>query len=759
MSDDSLVTTEAGKPEWKRVLIPGRHTPARTGRYFQRHANYQDLQHILPAVARSEFVAVDFETRGGDYSEGLSIVGLGLAWDSGSCYLDWGSLYAGSQSQVRTALLSHKGLLAHNVYFDGGVMRTCWGQHGQWAACTFSLYKMLANEGWPGQRHGLKEAMVDVLQWENANEDELEYWLITNGWYRGTRLKDASPAKLDLLAREKKLSADKGQLWRAPAQILGQYCVLDAEACYLLYTEHLMPVLAERFTDTGFSKWFTESWMHSIRVHIDQKIHGICVDRIGLLDRQQHLGDQIEDLSVEIRTHEEVAPHIATIETELLSELLAKEPEQYLRQKPVPPEPPRYRKNGSISKVWQRWQENLSKYQTRTLSKNWENWHGRLLRAREGKDPAYRMNFQSDHHLRRLFYELMGKPVRTYTDAGLPGTGVKALKNLGPVGQLLIERSWAEKELGYITDYIERSEARGTIHPSFRMPGTKTGRLSSSGPNMQQIPKSMAVMSLFVARPGRLFVDLDFSALEPVVATEFSGDENMRRIYADGAPPNDIYLYVAAHIPGMAEEIRATGYDPKAPTAETLAKAKKECKKTRSIAKTVVLACQYGAGVKKILETLETDNVFLPEEEVAKIHSGYWKLFSGVREFRFDLERQWKRNGGYLLNGLGRPMCVTEDYKHDCLNRFIQSTGHDILVEYIRILTNNLDAAGLDWDPLVIDWHDAAAVEVAEDQLERTVEVYKDSLDDLNRHLGGSITLKGTPSWGRTMASIKEPEE
>jgi hypothetical protein len=222
---------------------------------------------------------------------------------------------------------------------------------------------------------------------------------------------------------------------------------------------------------------------------------------------------------------------------------------------------------------------------------------------------------------------------------------------------------------------------------------------------------------------------------------------------------NDIYLFVAAHIPEMGDKVRATGYDPYNPTKETLAAAKKECKSIRAIAKTVVLACQYGAGVGKIMETLENDNIVLPEEQVTAVWETYWDLFSQVKEFGRQLETEWRRNGGYILNGLGLPMSVDRMSKKDILNRFIQSTGHDILVKYIRIYTEELTRRGIPWQPHVLDWHDASAVEVPEKYLDETIAVYKWGLDELNRQLGGTIKLKGTPSFGPTMADIKEPEE
>lgn len=757
MTDRQLVTATEQKIEYSPVLLTPRHTPARTGDNFQVLGSWSHVQWAVQSAAYSKIVAVDFETTGLDYSDGVQIVGVGLAWDQGSAYFHWAPLYGKTKQLIIDLLLTHPGLVAHNVYFDGGMARSVFGKHPNWLACTSALYNMLSNEGWVGQSHGLKSAMVDILRWEDTNEQDLDEWLIVNQYYKGNKRKDNSSEALLESFRAGVLKPDKGQMCHAPAEILGKYCVLDAEACYLLYTEHLAPTL-DQFPK--FSEFFHKEWMHLIRVHIDQKLHGIEVDREGLATRRQTILDGMATLLQQFRTHPDTRDHIAEYEQFLLQSLIQVEPERLLKKKELPSEPPKFTKDGAISKNWEKWNSNKHKYTEDVISKNWLSWQERYRNALAGNDPVYRFNIQSGVHLGWLLYERLGFEPRVFTEKKLPGTGIKALKHMGEVGKILIEYNWLQKELGYIEDYIKKTQKRSTIHPSFRLPGTKTGRLSSTGPNLQQVPKSKAVMSLFRARPGHVFVDLDFSALEPVVATEFSEDPNMTLIYGDGRPNNDVYLFVGAHIPGMGDKIRKAGYDPYNPTPAGLAAAKKACKHERSICKTVVLACQYGAGVDKVMSTLENDDIFLPREEVQKIHTGYWELFSQVKQMGWDLQRTWRKNGGFVLNGaVERPMCLTEDYKHDVLNRFIQSTGHDILVKYIYILTHNLTAAGIDWKPHVIDWHDAAAVEIPEEQKEDTITVYLKSLAQLNRELGGNITLKGTPSFGTTMADIKEPEE
>lgn len=756
MPQRELVTIEEVWEKPERVLLRSRHTPARTGPGFQTILSHHEVERALLSAQSSRFVALDFETKGGDIAEDIDIVGVGLAWDTGSCYLPWSELFPPIREKVKAFILEHPGLVAHNVPFDGGVVRKLFDEHANWEACTLATYMFLSNEGWTGQTWGLKDAQVDILCWDESNEKELDQWLCVNGYYKGSRMKtDTREARLERFL-EGKLKPNKGEMWRAPKDILGKYCILDAESCYLLYTEHLLP-LAQKFPD--FSDWYHLDFKYMMLEHIDQKLWGIPIDMDGMLSRKLHLEKEIASYSEQALTHPKLVAPIQKIESKLLEELASKQPEEFKKTKPRPPEPIKYKKNGELSKGWIKWSTSADRYLP-VVNKNWVKWKERWDKASSGEDPAYKFNLQSGAHLTEVFYSQLKFPIRVTTESGAPGTGIKALKHFGEPGKLLIERAYLEKELSYIDDYYQRGlRLDAHIHPGFRMPGTKTGRLSSKGPNLQQVPKSKAVMSLFRARPGHVWVDLDFSALEPVVATEFSQDPNMMFIYGDGQPSNDIYLYVAAHIPGMGDTIRATGYNPRAPTKEALARAKKECKALRSIAKTVVLACQYGAGVDKVLETLENDDIFMEREEVEKIHKGYWDLFREVKAFGYQLQRDWKKNGGYILNGLGRPMCVTEKYKHDILNRFIQSTGHDILVKYVRVYTEELTRRGIPWKPLILDWHDASAVEVPEEFLEKTKEVYLWGLDRLNEQLHGTIKLKGTPSWGTTLADIKEPEE
>lgn len=713
---------EQSKPEY--VLLKPRHTPAREGSTYQVLADHQDVEFVVSAASRSRILALDLETSGLLWHLSERIVGLGLAWDSGSCYFNWNQLSKKNQDILLDMIFAHPGLIAHNVGFDGGMLYQQRNRHPYWAACTFSLFRHLANEGWMGQSHSLKTAMTDVLLWPETNETEIDEWLVFHGYYKGVGGKDATPESLLERYRAGNLSPQKGEMWRVPAEILGKYCILDTEACYLFYTEHLEPVLKQF---PLLKEHQQDLMLPLILEHIEQKVLGIPVNQEGLLAREEYLHDRIQEQVKKLRSHPDARDHIAVMEMEKVLELAAKEP-------------PKLKKDGEISK-------------------NWIKWKKKMELAETGQDPKYQLNLNSGQQLAELLYQRMEYPVLIKTDKGEPSTSGKAFLPMGEVGQILLEQGFLEKERTYIASYRELSEYDGKLHPTFKCPGTTTGRLSSSEPNMQQIPKSKAVMSLFQAPPGKTWIDIDFAALEAMVAAEFSRDENMLKIYGPDAPENDIHLFIAAHVPGLQEKVLATGYLPYAPTRDGLIRAKKEAKAQRSIAKTVVYACQFGAGVNKVFNTLQEDGVKVSREEVEAVHKTYWRLFQGIRTFANQLEEEWIRNGGYILNGLGRPMAVLPEDKKDLLNRFIQSTGHDILLKYIKIYTSALALKGVKYSPLIIDWHDSSAVEVDDKDVEATCKCMKDSMLALNKELGGLVQFKGEPDYGKDLAAIKKPEE
>ena len=719
------------------VLVEPKPTPPRVGPTYQQVCPTNGEALLRQALA-SPIVAVDFETRGNDYSlpaDETYIVGVGLAWATGSCYLSMSNISDTEFHLVSQLLTEHRGLLAHNVYFDGGWIRRDLGVHSQWLACTYGLYMQCASEGWEGQRWGLKEAMVDVLMWTDTNETELDNWLVENDYCKQNK------------------APEKGEMWRAPPEILGRYCVLDVEATYLLYTEHLLPIV-KRFPRLG--EYHRDDFLPHVLIHIDQKLHGILTDRTHWQRYANELATAIVASEATFRSHDKVAPLVAGWETAKLEEFLATEPAKYRKVKERK-EPAQFTKSGELSKNWIKWFE-LSK-QPPEVSKNWESWELRRRRIIAGELPQYKFNLQSGDHLRWLMYEKLGNKILLQTDSGLPAVSEDALQAMGDVGQILIGRALKVKELSYVSDYIEKTEARDTIHPSFKMPGTVTGRLAGKSPNLQQVPKTRGALSGFVSRPGYSFVDCDVNALEMVVTAELSQDRNLLSLYGPGAKKNDIYLFYGSMMAGIGPKITSLGYDPYNPTPEAMDATKKAFKKERSIAKLLILSDNYGSGVKKKQKILSLNGVDMTLREVEDMHNSLLAAKEGVLQYVEWLRDEWRANGGWVENGYGLPICVDEKYEKDLLNRVVQGTGHCILQLYAKIAAEMLSEAGVEWYPIVMDWHDESIVEVRDDQVEIAKQIMEiDAYAELNRRLGGTCPLKGSAAVAKTLAGIKLEE-
>jgi hypothetical protein len=210
---------------------------------------------------------------------------------------------------------------------------------------------------------------------------------------------------------------------------------------------------------------------------------------------------------------------------------------------------------------------------------------------------------------------------------------------------------------------------------------------------------------------------------------------------------------------GIGPKITSLGYDPYAPVPEVMESTKKAFKKERSIAKLLILSDNYGSGVKKKQKILSLNGVEMTLREVEDMHNSLLEAKDGVLSYVEWLRDEWRANGGWVENGYGLPICVDEKYEKDLLNRVVQGTGHCILQLYARIAAEMLNDAGIEWYPIVMDWHDESIVEVRDDQVElakRIMEV--DAYAELNRRLGGTCPLKGSAAVAKTLAGIKLEE-
>ena len=375
-------------------------------------------------------LAIDFETHGLDpWSEEFEPVGLGLTGgEYDSIYIILRGAEPGALANVVRYLHQFK-LLAHNVLFDAAVLRWCERRSGvpsawPWLGCTYALAQQLAGEGWEGQSWGLKSLMKTLLLWPDTNEAELDGWLIGHGYFKVNHAKQNVVSKADM--------------WRAPDEILGKYCKLDTEACWLLWSKILLPVARKHPVSEFYQTGLT---MELFRRLLDQQDRGILIDVPQLKAHKESLELAITLKFGQWRLRADVAPHMQTYEDLQFDMLLAKQPKWLT-------------KDGLVSKNWESWRQKVEDLE---------------------QVPCH-FSYSSPKDLSWLFYGRMGCEVLIETEGEKPATNDKALSAFGPAGQALLAVIDLETELRYVEGCLANVNSEGILRPKFSY-GTITGRL------------------------------------------------------------------------------------------------------------------------------------------------------------------------------------------------------------------------------------------------------------------------------------------
>lgn len=719
------------------VLLKPRVLPPRTSKVLVLNPDDPYAWVVRERRSKSEPMALDFETRGlplDQFSGKPSYpVGVALADSRGSVYVPFYHDPADVGSDTRAypqlmALLRDEQvpLLAHNVPFDGlWPMRDfepgLKGPGLNWLACTLAAYKLCATEGEFDQRWGLKAAMTDLLGWTETNEAGIDTWLVSNG-YTKQLFKEPGAGRLPAPASAEGPrwgTADKAEMWRVPHTILGHYAALDADACWQLWTSILEPCLRSY---PVLREYCLEWYPPYMRGLMEQTLRGIQLHVPMAKVLKARTEGQVIKLTDDVLTSPSVAPHQEAWAHKAAMEVHKTQPK-------------RLTKAGDVSK-------------------NWLKWQARVEAAGQTK-----LNLGSGDQMRWLLYTQLGNPILSRTDSGLPATDEGALKSMGQLGKDLLAVQDQRKLVQFYNQALALADPQGVIRPAFSIPGTVTGRLSGKEPNVQQMPGDAAFLSTWGARPGYKIVCCDVTALENYVLTELSRDPALMKLYGPGAREGqDAYLFNAANLPGIGPRIRQAGYNPDTATAEETAAAKKACKRERAIGKVFTLSANYGAGPKKIQETLRLQaGITLDLEEVEEMHRGFWTLYTGIQDYERELGRQWRRNRGWVLNGIGRPLAVCADKRKDLVNSVCQSTGHDLLIRLIHYTVKRLNASGISWFPWILDLHDATYLEVEESRAEEALDIMQRlAYDDLNEWGGQLIPLRGVGKvmqhWGEAIS-------
>ncbi|MCH7530177.1 MAG: DNA polymerase I [Gemmatimonadetes bacterium] len=312
-------------------------------------------------------------------------------------------------------------------------------------------------------------------------------------------------------------------------------------------------------------------------------------------------------------------------------------------------------------------------------------------------------NLNSTQQLRQLLFEKLDLPVLKKTKTG-PSTDASVLEELAEQGheipKLMMEYRELEKLRSTYVDALPQLVNSRThrIHTSFNQTVAATGRLSSSDPNLQNIPIRTAmgreIRKGFVAAPGTVFLAVDYSQIELRVMAHFSGDEAFVTAFTQGIDVHRQTASVVFEVP--IDDVTAH---------------------MRAQAKTVNFATLYGQGPFSLARQLG-----ITREEAKEFIATYFERFSGVRDF-LDAQVEMAREQGYVETLMGRRRYVPELRAENwnvrqfgervAQNTPIQGTAADLMKKAMIDVQAALDGADTGAE-MLLQVHDELLFEVPE---------------------------------------------
>lgn len=341
-----------------------------------------------------------------------------------------------------------------------------------------------------------------------------------------------------------------------------------------------------------------------------------------------------------------------------------------------------------------------------------------LIREEIYKLAGGEFNIGSTPQLREVMFEKLGLPVIKRTKTG-PSTDASVLEELAAQGhafpRLLLEYRQLDKLKGTYVDALPAliNPETGRIHTSFNQTVAATGRLSSSDPNLQNIPirteLGAEIRKGFVPEEGFVFLSADYSQIELRILAHLSGDPAFVEAFRQGA---DIHRQTAALVFGVSPE----DVTPQ----------------MRNAAKTINFATIYGIGPFALAKQLDTSVA-----EARRFIDAYFERFPGVRRY-LDEQIEYAREHGYVETLSRRRRYIPEIRSRDfnirqfgeraATNAPVQGTAADIIkiamIDIHRALNESAYRTRM-----LLQVHDELVFEVPHDEVDEIRELVRERME------------------------------
>ncbi|MBI2885455.1 MAG: DNA polymerase I [Candidatus Omnitrophica bacterium] len=346
-------------------------------------------------------------------------------------------------------------------------------------------------------------------------------------------------------------------------------------------------------------------------------------------------------------------------------------------------------------------------------------------------------NLNSPKQLAEVLFERLKLPVIKRTKTG-PSTDAEVLQRLAtshPLPQRLLEYRELSKLVSTYLDALPAliDPATGRLHTTFHQTGTATGRLSSSDPNLQNIPSKTElgrqIRKAFIpSEPAWVLTAADYSQIELRILAHLSHDETLIAAFQHD---EDIHRAIAALIYHV-------------PEAEVTPQM-------RYAMKAVNYGIIYGMSAHGLANELECSH-----EEAAEFIAAYFQRYPAVRAF-LDAQIEQAKRAGYVCTALGRRRYIREIASPDpavrqfaermAVNAPIQGTAADLVKRAMLRLSGELQRRGLR-SRLLLQVHDELVCEGPPDEADVVAALLRDTMEQaLPMAVPIRVTLKRGPNW------------
>mgnify|MGYP001812887185 FL=1 len=334
-------------------------------------------------------------------------------------------------------------------------------------------------------------------------------------------------------------------------------------------------------------------------------------------------------------------------------------------------------------------------------------------------------NLGSPKQIQEILFDKLQLPVLAKTPKGAPSTAEGVLQELAldyPLPRLILDwRSFSKLKSTYTDKLPEQvNPETGRVHTSYHQAVAATGRLSSSDPNLQNIPvrteEGRRIRQAFVARAGCVLLAADYSQIELRIMAHLSSDAGLLKAFAEEA---DVHRATAAEVFGVV---------PEAVTGEQ-----------RRSAKAINFGLIYGMSAFGLAKQLG-----VPRGAAQEYIDLYFARYPGVRDY-MEATREQARDQGYVETVFGRRLYLPEIRSRNgqrraaaertAINAPMQGTAADIIKRAMISLHGWLGTMDRDDVTMIMQVHDELVFEVAKDRIEAVRE-------QIERHMMEAASLK-----------------